>query len=75
MSCGKFPGQESNPSHCSDQSCSIDNAGSLTHCITRELLDLHFVKMAWLFWEETVGARLSRGDSLVSSSLVLGSQR
>jgi len=34
----KFPGQELNLYHRSGQSHCSDNAGSLTHCATRELL-------------------------------------
>ena len=33
----KFPGEGSNPCHSNDRSCCSDNAGSLTHCATREL--------------------------------------
>ena len=33
----KFPGQRWNPCHSSDPSCCSDNAGSPTHCATREL--------------------------------------
>ena len=34
----KFPGQGSNPCHSNDPSSCSDNARSLTHCATRELL-------------------------------------
>ena len=38
----KFPGQELNLHHSTDpSSCSV-NVGSLTHCATRELMDLTF---------------------------------
>ena len=40
--CGiqKFPVQGSNPHHSSNQSHCSENAGSLTHCTTRELLSV-----------------------------------
>ena len=41
---GKFQGQGSNP-HNSDSNHSNDNAGSLTHCTTKELL-LYFLNVA-----------------------------
>ena len=38
VACGKFPCQGLNLSHSRDLSHFSDNAGSLTHCATRELL-------------------------------------
>ena len=38
----KFPGRGSNPSHSSGPRCCTDNARSLTHSNTRELLDQIF---------------------------------
>ena len=45
-SCGtlKFPAQGLNPCHSSDPSCCSDNSGSLTHCATRELLMVLFLR-------------------------------
>ena len=44
--CGmwKIPGQGSNPGHSSDLSHCTDNAGSLTHCATKELLMWYILK-------------------------------
>ena len=40
----KFPGQGMNLSHSSDLSHHNDNARSLTHCATRELWALFYIK-------------------------------
>ena len=60
--CGrwKFPGQGLNPHHSSGQSHCSDNAGSSTHCTTREL-HLKCFK-CWLF-KENIGRRRSKWKS------------
>ena len=50
--CGmwKFPGQGLNLNLSSDLSCRSDNAGSLSHCATRELLDTNVFASVFLIF-------------------------
>ena len=57
----KLPGQGSNPSHSSNPNCCCDNAGSLTYCLTKELLSLltlhltsYIYKFAFLLYLPTL---------------------
>ena len=47
----KIPGQGSNPHHSSNPSCCRDNAGSSTHCTTRELLALVVLVWVCILWD------------------------